>query len=222
MAQVLGLERPLPHGSSASGTPTLHRPKDPEMQSLRAGFALALAVAASLASGSMGAIAALEADARHALGRSREERVDAIAQSFRLLEVAAALPPNATDEQEARIVKTLQDQVAHLKQTTAKIAGAEHQESAPEERAKLVSSRSGVEAEDQRMMERMDAWSERMNRKTRLGAMDVISKLENSIHLIKKGALAGNKEAAEKLSSILGKMGRMAGASTGGSGNFLH
>uniref|UniRef100_A0A7S2HKM9 Uncharacterized protein n=1 Tax=Alexandrium andersonii TaxID=327968 RepID=A0A7S2HKM9_9DINO len=190
------------------------------MQSLRANVALVLAVMVSEMVGSHGASTALEVDGKRALRRSRADRVDAIAQSFHVLEIAASLPRNATKEQEDHILKTLQDQVAHLKLTTSKIADVEGHDAAPEERARLVAARSTMKAEDQKMMEKMDAWSQRMNRKTRLGAMDVISKLENSIHLIKKGALSGNKEAAEKLNSVLGKMSSMAGVGTGG--NFLH
>merc|ERR1719424_2677028 len=69
---------------------------------------------------------------------------------------------------------------------------------------------------------KMDKWGKRMNRKTRLGAMDVISKLKNAMPLVKKGALTGNKDASDQLASVLGKMCAMAGQDTPAKQTFLH
>mmetsp|Transcript_77803 Transcript_77803/g.231766 ORF Transcript_77803/g.231766 Transcript_77803/m.231766 type:complete len:189 (+) Transcript_77803:1-567(+) len=171
--------------------------------------------------GTQAALTGLDSVARRALRSEAGERVEAIAETFHLQEFLEALPRNATKEQEVHIVHSLEEQVKHLKQTTARIADLERKEGSPEERARLVAARSSMKVDDQKMMEKMDVWSRRMNRKTRLGATDVISKLENAIHLVKRGALSGNEEAAAKLDSVLERMGGMVGGSAS-TGSFLH
>mmetsp|Transcript_135070 Transcript_135070/g.419737 ORF Transcript_135070/g.419737 Transcript_135070/m.419737 type:complete len:192 (-) Transcript_135070:28-603(-) len=191
------------------------------MQPPLAAVGLGLALAACAVPGAWGAASGVESIARRQLRRESGERVEAIAESFHLQEFIAALPRNASKDQEAHIVKSLEEQVQHLKQTASTIAQAEHREGSPEERARLVAARSSMKVGDQKMLEKMDAWSQRMNRKTRLGAMDVVSKLENAIHFVKKGALSGNEEAAKRLDSVLAKMGGMVGGGAS-TGNFLH
>merc|ERR1719236_57760 len=93
---------------------------------------------------------------------------------------------------------------------------AEHSQEAEKKSKEL---RDHMKPADQAMMSKMDDWSKRMNRKTRLGAMDVLSKLKNAIHLVKKGALSGNQAASGDLNKLLAKMANMTGKSTG---NFLH
>merc|ERR1719310_1883577 len=105
----------------------------------------------------------------------------------------------------------------HSSILSSKMDKAEHSKDAMQKNKEL---RGHMKSADQVMLDKMDEWGKRMNRKTRLGAMDVISKLKNAIHLVKKGALSGNKQASDSLNNVLAKMGAMAGQSTGG--NFLH
>merc|ERR1719253_398878 len=130
------------------------------------------------------------------------------------------LPAHVTEAQQAKVLTSLEAQVNKLEssvQSISKMDKAEHTKQAEEKNKQL---RAHMKGADQKMLDKMDDWGKRMNRKTRLGAMDVISKLKNAIHLVKKGALSGNKEASDSLNNVLSKMGAMAGQPTGG--NFLH
>jgi len=121
---------------------------------------------------------------------------------------------------EAAVLGSLEEQVKKLESNVQAITKMDKSEHSAEAKKTAHELRSHMKGADQKMLDKMDEWGSRMNRKTRLGAMDVISKLKNAIHLVKKGALTGNKEAADSLNNVLSKMGAMAGQPTGG--NFLH
>jgi len=162
----------------------------------------------------------LRATAQSSLRRTATQRVELIAQSKVALDSLAAIPKNVTKAKEVAVLSSLEDQVKKLEgnvQAITKMDKAEHSTDAEKKSKEL---RSHMKGADQAMLDKMDSWGSRMNRKTRLGAMDVISKLKNAIHLVKKGALSGNKDAADSLNNVLSKMGAMAGQPTGG--NFLH
>jgi len=146
--------------------------------------------------------------------------VDLISQSFFTVESALKLPKNATKAQEQKVLGSLEAQVEKLEGNVKKIAEMDKAEHSEDAEKKAKDLRNHMKPADQAMMSKMDDWSKRMNRKTRLGAMDVLSKLKNAIHLVKKGALSGNKDAANSLNDVLSKMGAMAGQSP--TGNFLH
>merc|ERR1719162_2776066 len=136
------------------------------------------------------------------------------------IESLQALPAHVTKAQEDKVLTSLESQVAKLVSNVDSISKMDKQEHTKEAEEKNKNLRSHMKGADQKMLDKMDEWGKRMNRKTRLGAMDVISKLKNAIHLVKKGALTGNKDAADSLNNVLSKMGAMAGQPTGG--NFLH
>merc|ERR1712232_477944 len=144
------------------------------------------------------------------LGRGAAARTETIALSFYALETVGSLPKNATKEQETKVVKALEGQVDELKKSVVAISKMDKKAKSTEEQAKSKNLKSHMKEKDQEMMNKFDDWSERMNRKTRLGAMDVISKLENAIHFVKKGALSGNADAEKGLNAVLEKMGNMA------------
>ena len=48
---------------------------------------------------------------------------------------------------------------------------------------------------DKEMWENFDKWNHRMNEKTKVSALDVISKIKHAVHFIQKGAMSGSKEA---------------------------
>lgn len=173
----------------------------------------AVSCAASLSIGS----------AHQRLGHGKTERVDLVAKSVFSLEEArrelmqkngtTTLSKSAAEAKQAKVLEGLASSVTKLEENVAKIEtfekrGSEHS--------------NGVETAkpaDRAMMEKMDEFDARMNRKARLGAMDVISKLGNAMHLVKKGALTGNSAAKSSLDDLLSKMGQMTGTRTG---NFLH
>merc|ERR1719281_322947 len=99
-----------------------------------------------------------------------------------------------------------------MKASVAKLEDIDKREhSASQANASKQLAASVKSQADKAMLAKMDEWSERMNRKTRLGAMDVLSKLENAIHFVKKGALKGNADAEKNLNNVLEKMGSMMG-----------
>eukprot|EP00392_Amoebophrya_sp_AT5.2_P001630 g1632.t1 len=63
----------------------------------------------------------------------------------------------------------------------------------------------------EKSMSEWDEKMERLNTKSRIGAVNVLSKLRNAIHLVKKGALSGNADAKMALEKVMMKMGQMAG-----------
>merc|ERR550537_325051 len=190
------------------------------MELSRGGFLVVLCLlsAPALSSGAH-ASATLKAVVRSALQRSATARVDAIAGSMFAVESAQRLPGNVSKKKESEIAAALEGQIKTLESNVAKVTDTETRESAPEERERSQKLRASMKPEDRMMMEKMDAWSSRMSRKTRLGAFDVISKLKNALHLVKKGALSGNADAEAGLNKVLSKMGQMLGGSTG---KFLH
>merc|ERR1712166_1324775 len=97
-------------------------------------------------------------------------------------------------------------------------------ETSKDSKEKSKTLKSHMDSKDAAMMSKFDEWSERMNKKTRLGAMDVLSKLKNAVHLIKKGALTGDKKSEDSLNKVLESMGQMAGGSAAAPAKqtFLH
>merc|ERR1740133_832023 len=162
----------------------------------------------------------LRAAARSSLRVASEERVQLIAQAKFTAETVLRLPAHVTEAQQANVLSSLESQVQKLQSNVDSISKLDKAEHTKEAEAKNKDLRSHMKGADQAMLDKMDDWGKRMNRKTRLGAMDVLSKLKNAIHLVKKGALSGNKDSANALTDVLGKMGAMAGQPTGG--NFLH
>eukprot|EP00448_Togula_jolla_P022485 CAMPEP_0170590918 /NCGR_PEP_ID=MMETSP0224-20130122/12125_1 /TAXON_ID=285029 /ORGANISM="Togula jolla, Strain CCCM 725" /LENGTH=183 /DNA_ID=CAMNT_0010914745 /DNA_START=64 /DNA_END=615 /DNA_ORIENTATION=+ len=168
---------------------------------------------------SNGAEVQLRSALQTVLQRSASERVDIISRSFHLVEGALQLPKNSSKEQQAHVVEALESQQKILEERLAQITNMDKTEKArllTEGSQKLKGS---MKPADRAMMEKMDAWDKRMNEKTRLGAMDVISKLKNAIHFVKKGALQGDQEAQAGLGKVLETMSHMSGQNTG---SFLH
>jgi len=157
--------------------------------------------------------------ARSMMHTQAHQRVELTAHSMHALELALQIPKNASKAKEEKVLKTLESQVATLEANVANITKLDKMEKSGEEQQRMQKLKSSMKPADQAMLAKMDEWGNRMNHKAKLGATDVISKLKNAIHLIKKGALNGNKEAASGLSDVLAKMGAMAGQSTG---KFLH
>jgi hypothetical protein len=63
---------------------------------------------------------------------------------------------------------------------------------------------------DKEMWQNFDKWNHRMNEKTKVGSMDVISKIKHAVHFIKKGAMSGDKDAMAGLEDVIKSMGQMA------------
>ena len=167
------------------------------------------------------ASAGLKLMARNRLRSSAKERVAVIASSKFTVDSVLSIPKNVTKEKQAQVVKVLEDQEKMLEKNLAQISSLEKQEKSKDEKEKSKTLKAHMNSKDAAMMNKFDEWSERMNKKTRLGAMDVLSKLKNAVHLIKKGALTGDAKSADNLNKVLESMGQMAGVSTPKQ-TFLH
>lgn len=162
----------------------------------------------------------VSAAAHRRLSTGAEERVGAIAQSHAALESLLHAPKVVKKADQAKVVAVLEDQEKALEKNLEKLTAIDKRDKSKDEREASKKMKAHMGSKDQAMMDKFDEFSERMNKKTRLGALDVLSKLKNAVHLIKKGALTGDKGANANLNKVLESMGQMAGVSTGG--NFLH
>jgi len=193
----------------------------------RALAALCLLAAISSANG----VLSVKVAARSSLRRAAQARVQTNAESLFAVETilslanvtkakATKVPATVAKAKETKVLASLESEVAKLEGNVANIAKMDKEEHSKEAEKKNKDLRDHMKGADQKMLDKMDEWGKRMNRKTRLGAMDVLSKLKNAIHLVKKGALTGNKDASDSLNNVLATMGAMAGQPTGG--KFLH
>mmetsp|Transcript_52048 Transcript_52048/g.123933 ORF Transcript_52048/g.123933 Transcript_52048/m.123933 type:complete len:180 (-) Transcript_52048:143-682(-) len=129
------------------------------------------------------------------------------AASHFTLEFVGSLPQNLTKAKQDAVVNVLEGEVAKLSENVDKIKDLQKTQSAhSKDQDKFLGSLKG---KDHDMMESMNKWSARMNEKAKVGAMDVMSKLKNAIHLIKKGALAGDQKSADNLNKVLEQMAAM-------------
>jgi hypothetical protein len=119
-----------------------------------------------------------------------------------------ALPKNVTKAKQEAVIESLEAEVSKLSENVVKLKSLSSAEEKNKGHADLL--KSSLKGKDRAMMENMDEWSQRMNEKAKVGAMDVMSKLKNAIHLIKKGALSGNADAEKKLGDVLQHMSAMA------------
>merc|ERR1719253_909086 len=114
------------------------------------------------------------------------------------------LPKNLTKAKQDAVVATLEAEVDKLGDNVKRIKEIQKNETAHAVNKDVL--KKALPEKDQKMMDGMDQWSTRMNQKAKMGAMNVMSKLKNAIHLIKKGALNGNNDASGKLEDVLKQM----------------
>ena len=79
-----------------------------------------------------------------------------------------------------------------------------------QERAGKSNITASMKDKDKEMWENFDKWNHRMNEKTKVGSMDVISKIKHAVHFIKKGAMTGDKDAMSGLEDVIKSMSQMA------------
>ena len=129
------------------------------------------------------------------------------AASTFLSEWVGELPKNLTKAKQDIVVKQLEAEVAKMStnvQNLKKIAKEEKAQSNTTAHLK-----ASMKDKDRAMLDKMDQWSARSNEKAKIGALTVMSKLKNMIHLIKKGALGGNSKAAGDLDNVMKQMTAM-------------
>merc|ERR1719498_902807 len=119
-----------------------------------------------------------------------------------------SVPANMTKSKQDMVLKVLESEVTKLDANAKQLKAIGKAEKL--RKSKNKDFMSHMKGKDADMMKKFDEWSERSNRKAEVGALDVMSKLKNAIHLIKKGALTGeNKDAQNRLNDVLQSMGQM-------------
>lgn len=174
-------------------------------------FARALAAAALLAAGAESTSLRLQHQQRITVAKAelagRVIGENKAAEHF-FKSWVRGLPRNLTKDKQAAVVATLEAEVSKLSENVEHLKVIQKNETAHSKDSELL--KNALPQKDQAMMNKMDEWSKRMNQKAKIGAMNVMSKLKNAIHLIKKGALSGNGEAADKLNNVLKQMTSLA------------
>merc|ERR1719506_2804284 len=137
---------------------------------------------------------------------------------FAVLCVAAASLLRGREELEAQtarsavmllqeVVDQLMKLAEHLQDNEKKVVEMDKQEVASQkDHEKLKANMSDA---DKKMWDHFDDWNHRMNQKTKVGSLDVISKIKHAVHFIKKGAMSGDEDAAKGLEDVIASMGSM-------------
>merc|ERR1719254_390155 len=118
-----------------------------------------------------------------------------------------ALPQNLTEVKQAAVVATLEAEVSKLSKNLDSMKELQNKERSHEHDEETL--KKTMSDKDRAVLENMDKWSSRMNEKAKMGAMDVMSKLRNALHFVKKGALSGNGDANKRLTEVLKQMTSM-------------
>merc|ERR1719387_1641432 len=109
--------------------------------------------------------------------------------------------------QQKMVVDQLMKLAEHLQDNEKKIVEMDKQEVASQkDHEKLKANMSDA---DKKMWDHFDDWNHRMNQKTKVGSLDVISKIKHAVHFIKKGAMSGDEDAAKGLEDVIASMGSM-------------
>merc|ERR1719454_2631089 len=95
----------------------------------------------------------LKVAARNVLRRGAQERVELIARSMHVVQVANGLPQNVTKAQKEKIVDTLEDQVKNLEGNVKAIAKLEKSR---KEQDRSKDLKEHLKPTDAKMMEKMD------------------------------------------------------------------
>merc|ERR1719160_919779 len=102
-------------------------------------------------------------------------------------------PKKRDPAQQKMVVDQLMKLAEHLQDNEKKIVEMDKQEVASQkDHEKLKANMSDA---DKKMWDHFDDWNHRMNQKTKVGSLDVISKIKHAVHFIKKGAMSGDEDA---------------------------
>merc|ERR1719271_2190041 len=137
----------------------------------------------------------------------------AIRKSTATLKMAMALPKNVTKVQKEDIIKALTMQEQAIEKNEVAIKKMDKEQKKDEKKKEQLEK--AMKPADKEMFEKFDQWDHRMNQKSQVGALDVMSKLKGAIHFIKKGALDGNAKAEEGLNDVLKSMAAYTGGKSG-------
>jgi len=114
------------------------------------------------------------------------------------------LPKEVSKAHEAEIITKLQAEEAKL-QNNVKMLKAEGKKEKARMEEKMA-FRKKMSSKDKKMWDQFSEWDHRMNQKSLAGARDILSKLKNAVHFIKKGALQGDAKAHQGLDDVVKQM----------------
>merc|ERR1719484_463373 len=119
----------------------------------------------------------------------------------------AKVPKKKDPAQQKMVIDQLMKLAANLQSNEKKIVEMDKEEvSSQKDHEKLKANMSDA---DKKMWDHFDDWNHRMNQKTKVGSLDVISKIKHAVHFIKKGAMSGDEDAAKGLEDVISSMGSM-------------
>merc|ERR1719160_429727 len=125
---------------------------------------------------------------------------------FAVLCVAAASLLRGREQLEAQVARSavmlLQEAMAaEPEKTASKATPAKEEPKATPAKEEVASQKdheklkANMSDADKKMWDHFDDWNHRMNQKTKVGSLDVISKIKHAVHFIKKGAMSGDEDA---------------------------
>merc|ERR1719313_503953 len=121
---------------------------------------------------------------------------------------AASKPKVVSAEQQEKVMEQLEKLAVNMQANAKQIKVLDAKDMATHiSAANLTHTMS---AADKKMWDNFDDWNHRMNQKTEVRSLDVVSKIKKAMHFIKKGAMSGDAKAAEQLQDVIKSMGMMA------------
>merc|ERR1719263_1980287 len=119
-------------------------------------------------------------------------------------EAKASAPKAESKEHQQLVVDQLMKLASNLEANEKKIVQMDR-----EERSSKSNITSMMKDKDKEMWENFDKFNHRMNEKTKVGSLDVISKIKHAVHFIKKGAMSGDQNAMAGLEDVIKSMSQM-------------
>lgn len=141
----------------------------------------------------------------HAASRSQTTILQNLSQhTGSVAQILSHLPKQVSKAHEAEILSKLQAQAEKIQKNVNMLKAEGKKEKAREE--EKMSFRKKMSEKDKKKWDQFSEWDHRMNQKSLAGARDILSKLKNAVHFIKKGALQGSSKAHDGLENVVKQM----------------
>merc|ERR1719409_2476626 len=136
-----------------------------------------------------------------------------MARSMFALERLMAIPKSekVSQAQQDHLVQTIEEQIQMVQKSMSTIEDNERQDKEIQRQRVLTGDDKKLSKSTMARFQKMRDFRKHMNRRSRVGALDFVSKLKNAIHFIKKGALNGDEKANAGFMASLKRAGQMLG-----------
>jgi len=148
-------------------------------------------------------------------GPDRSAPVAAVNGTTAPVALTAAEKEAASADHKKTVMDQLEKLAEHLQDNEKKIAAMDKKDQADHEKGTADNITKTMSPADAAMWANFNEFNHRMNEKTKVHSLDVISKIKHAVHFIKKGGMGDDADAAKGLQDVIASMGEM-------SGNFLH